>query len=204
MPQQILQISPGMVLQGYRMGVFPMADPRHDDAIGWYAPEPRAILPLDAFHVPSNLQKLVDRGVFDVATDRAFEEVMRACADRQTTWISDEIIRVYTELHEFGYAHSVECRLEGELAGGLYGVAVGGAFFGESMFHRVSNASKVALVHLVQKLRNGGFTLLDTQYATPHLEQFGVVEISRRRYMRMLNDALERSTVWWPDDNESV
>lgn len=197
-----MQLTPGIVLRGYRLGVFPMADPRRNDTVGWYAPDPRAILPLDDFHVPSNLEKLVDRDVFDVDSDLAFEEVMRACADRETTWISEEIIRVYTELHEIGYAHSVECRLDGELAGGLYGVAIGGAFFGESMFHRVSNASKVALVHLVRQLRQGGFTLLDTQYATPHLEQFGVVEIPRSRYGRLLDAALPASTVWWPASNE--
>ncbi len=197
-----MQLTPGVVLQGYRMGIFPMANPRHSDAIGWYAPDPRAILPLDSFHVPTNLAKLVDREVFDVTSDTAFETVMRACADRATTWISEEIIRVYTRLHEMGYAHSVECRRDGELAGGLYGVAIGGAFFGESMFFRVSNASKVALVHLVRRLRRGGYSLLDTQYSTPHLEQFGVVEIPRDRYERLLDSALDRSAEWWPDDTE--
>ncbi|MEX0821898.1 MAG: leucyl/phenylalanyl-tRNA--protein transferase [Rhodothermales bacterium] len=188
-----------MVLHAYRMGVFPMADSRRNDAIGWYAPDPRAILPLDGFHVPANLGKVVDRGVFEVDSDSAFEAVIRACADRKTTWISEEIIQVYTELHEMGYAHSVECRQEGKLAGGLYGVAIGGAFFGESMFSRVSNASKVALVHLVRQLRRGDFTLLDTQYSTPHLEQFGVVEVPRDRYEVLLDDAVDRSTRWWPD-----
>lgn len=197
-----MQLTPGVVLQGYRMGIFPMANPRHSDAIGWYAPDPRAILPLDSFHVPTNLAKLVDREVFDVTSDTAFETVVRACANRATTWISEEIIRVYTRLHEMGYAHSVECRRDGELAGGLYGVAIGGAFFGESMFFRVSNASKVALVHLVRRLRRGGYSLLDTQYSTPHLEQFGVVEIPRDRYERLLDSALDRSAEWWPDDTE--
>lgn len=199
MSERDARVTPEMVLHAYRMGVFPMADSRRNDAIGWYAPDPRAILPLDGFHVPANLGKVVDRGVFEVDSDSAFEAVIRACADRKTTWISEEIIQVYTELHEMGYAHSVECRQEGKLAGGLYGVAIGGAFFGESMFSRVSNASKVALVHLVRQLRRGDFTLLDTQYSTPHLEQFGVVEVPRDRYEVLLDDAVDRSTRWWPD-----
>jgi leucyl/phenylalanyl-tRNA--protein transferase len=204
MTEHTLQLSPATVLQGYRLGAFPMADPTCGDAVGWYAPDPRAILPIDDFHVSTNLEKLVDRGVFDVASDAAFEDVVRACADRDTTWISEEIIRVYTELHRAGYAHSVECRVGGRLAGGLYGVAIGGAFFGESMFHRVSNASKVALVHLVRKLRQGGFALLDTQYATPHLEQFGVLEIPRSRYERLLNRALHVPAVWWPEERDHI
>ncbi|MEX2400129.1 MAG: leucyl/phenylalanyl-tRNA--protein transferase [Rhodothermales bacterium] len=199
MSERDARVTPEMVLHAYRMGVFPMADSRRNDAIGWYAPDPRAILPLDGFHVPANLGKVVDRGVFEVDSDSAFEAVIRACADRKTTWISEEIIQVYTELHEMGYAHSVECRQEGKLAGGLYGVAIGGAFFGESMFSRVSNASKVALVHLVRQLRRGDFTLLDTQYSTPHLEQFGVVEVPRDRYEVLLDAAVDRSTRWWPD-----
>lgn len=202
MSEGTVQLSPRIVLQGYRMGMFPMADSRHQDAIGWYAPDPRAILPLHAFHASSNLEKLVDRGIFEVDFDVAFESVMRACSDRATTWISEEIIRVYTALHQMGYAHSVECRQGGELVGGLYGVAIGGAFFGESMFFRVSNASKVALVHLVRKLRKGGFTLLDTQYSTPHLEQFGVIEIPRSRYDQMLGTALEAQDAMWLNDSD--
>lgn len=198
MPDQIKQLTPEIVLRGYQVGVFPMADDRRGNTIGWYAPDPRAILPLDGFHVPSNLQKTVDRGVFDVCTDRAFEDVIRACAARTSTWISEEIIRVYTDLHRSGFAHSVECRLEGELVGGLYGVSIGGAFFGESMFYRESNASKVALVHLVDRMRAGGFMLLDTQYSTPHLEQFGVVEIPRAEYEHRLDAAISRSAEWWP------
>lgn len=180
------------------MGVFPMADPRRNDEISWFAPDPRAILPLEDFHVPKNLVKLVDREPFDVVSDRAFADVMEACADRKSTWISREIITVYTELHRMGYAHSVECYEEEELVGGLYGVALGSAFFGESMFFRVTDASKVALVHLVRQLRSGGFTLLDTQYSTPHLEQFGVVEIPRTEYERRLSKAVEKDAAWWP------
>ena len=166
----------------------------------WYAPDPRALLPLDRFHVPDTLAKLVRHNRFEVAPDRAFERVMRACAapraGRMDTWISEEIIEVYTALHRLGYAHSVECWREGVLRGGLYGVALGGAFFGESMFHEERDASKVALVHLVDRLRAGGFQLLDVQFSTPHLARFGVVEISRREYERRLRKALSAPARW--------
>jgi leucyl/phenylalanyl-tRNA--protein transferase len=190
------RLTPDLLLRAYQAGVFPMADPGEDDAIYWYRPERRGILPLDAFYVPTNLEKLVRREVFEVTADRAFERVIRACADRPTTWISDEIIRAYTELHHLGHAHSVECWQDGDLAGGLYGVALGGAFFGESMFYRVSNASKVALVHLVRRLRERGFLLLDTQYTTPHLEQFGVQAVPRPSYERRLREALQADARW--------
>ena len=190
------RLTPDMVLAGYEMGAFPMADPRHMNEIYWYAPDPRAVIPLDSFHVPKNLRKIVERQRFDVVADRHFEAVIRACADRGSTWISEEIIRVYCALHEYGFAHSVETLLEGRLVGGLYGVAIGGAFFGESMFHHETDASKVALVHLVRRLRQGGFTLLDTQYSTPHLEQFGVVEIPREDYEERLADALAMKASW--------
>jgi leucyl/phenylalanyl-tRNA--protein transferase len=170
------------------------------DAIRWYAPNPRGILPLDAFHVPDNLERRVERGEFDITSDEAFDAVIRACADRTRTWITEPIIRVYTDLHDLGFAHSVEAWQDDELAGGLYGVALGGAFFGESMFYRVSNASKVALVHLVRQLRAGGYELLDTQYSNPHLEQFGVIEIPRDEYESRLADALCLDTTWWPKD----
>jgi leucyl/phenylalanyl-tRNA--protein transferase len=140
----------------------------------------------------------VRRREFEVTSDRAFERVIRSCADRTRTWITPRIIRAYTALHDRGAAHSVECWQEGDLAGGLYGVALGGAFFGESMFFRISNASKVALVHLVRQLRAGGFVLLDTQYTTDHLERFGVVEIPRAAYRERLDDALAVDTTWWP------
>lgn len=189
------ELTPELLIRAYCAGVFPMGDPE-SETIRWYAPDPRGILPLDAFHVPTNLGKLVRREVFDVVSDRDFESVIRACADREETWITDEIIEAYCALHEAGFAHSVECWQEGRLVGGLYGVAIRGAFFGESMFYRVSNASKVALVHLVRRLREGGFVLLDTQYATPHLEQFGVVEIPRAAYERRLAKALEVEASW--------
>ena len=154
-------LTPELLLYAYQQGVFPMADPDEDNAIYWYRPDPRAIIPLNVFRVSKNLAKTVRRGVFDVTYDQAFETVMRACANRDTTWISDEIVAVYTELHQMGCAHAVACWKDGELVGGLYGVALGGAFFGESMFHRVRDASKVALVHLVEHLRARGYVLLD-------------------------------------------
>lgn len=196
-------ISPADVLYAYQHGVFPMADPEADDAIVWVRPDPRGILPLDDFHVPSNLQKLVDRGAFTVRTDAAFEEVMAACADRPSTWLSDDLQTLFSTLHRWGYAHSVEAYYEGALAGGLYGLALGGAFFGESMFYREDNASKVALVHLVDQLVAGGFVLLDIQWATDHLRQFGAVEIPRLAYERRLHQALLTEATWWPQHNES-
>jgi len=154
--------------------------------IGWYSPDPRAIIPLDRFHVPKTLGRRVRNGFYSVTMDIAFDRVITSCASRKETWISPEIIGVYSALHQGGYAHSVECWRGEELAGGLYGVALGGAFFGESMFSVLVDASKVALVHLVGRLREGGFTLLDIQFLTPHLARFGAVEIPRAEYLRML------------------
>jgi leucyl/phenylalanyl-tRNA---protein transferase len=190
------ELTPDALLYAYRHGVFPMADPSDADAIYWYAPDPRTILPIDRFHVPKNLAKLVRQQRFEVVSDRDFEGVIRACADRITTWISEEIASAYCQLHRLGHAHSVECRQDGRLVGGLYGVVLGGAFFGESMFSRARDASKVALVHLVRRLREGGFVLLDTQFTTPHLQQFGVVEISRADYERRLAAALQVEAAW--------
>ena len=191
-------LSPDLLVAAYQAGVFPMAD--RDGEIGWYSPDPRAVLPLDAFHVPKTLAKTVRQGRFEVVADRDFEAVMRACAapapGREDTWISDEIVSAYTDLHRLGVAHSIECWREGRFAGGLYGVALGGAFFGESMVSRERDASKVALVHLVERLRAGGFVLLDTQMTTPHLERFGVVEIPRAAYERRLADALATEADW--------
>lgn len=173
--------------------------------VGWYSPDPRAHLPLGDVHVPHNLRRRVRRREFEVTSDAAFDRVIRACADRDRTWITPRIIRAYTRLHDSGRAHSVECWQDDTLAGGLYGVALGGAFFGESMFFRVSNASKVALIHLTRQLRAGGFTLLDTQYSTAHLERFGVVEIPRADYMARLDDALAVDATWWPlEDDEAA
>lgn len=182
-------IDPELLLQGYRLGVFPMA--MEDDSIEWFSPDPRAILPLEDFHVPHALRRLLRKRVLETTIDNAFSEVIVACAKREDTWINREIIESYTRLHDLGHAHSVEAWKQGRLAGGLYGVAVGGAFFGESMFHRVTDASKIALVALVAQLRARKFVLLDTQWLTPHLQQFGGVEISRHHYLRLLRRAVE-------------
>jgi leucyl/phenylalanyl-tRNA--protein transferase len=182
-------LTPEIVLQGYCAGLFPMAD--ETGAIHWLSPNPRCIFLLDHFHVPRSVRQTIRRGKFEVRVNTAFDEVIAGCADRpEGTWISREIMRVYRALHRQGYAHSVESWYQGQLAGGLYGVAIGGAFFGESMFTRVADASKVALVALVERLRNRGFTLLDTQWQTPHLARFGAVNISRAEYLRRLRSAL--------------
>jgi len=173
-----------------------MAHPEEGNTIFWYDPDPRAILPLDALHVSKNLTRLVHRKHFDVTANEDFVSVIHRCAERESTWISEEIITVYRALHQAGYAHSIECWKNEQLAGGLYGVALGGAFFGESMFHLVRDASKVAFVHLVERLRRGGFVLLDTQFATDHLRRFGVVEIPREEYGRRLEDALCINATW--------
>jgi leucyl/phenylalanyl-tRNA--protein transferase len=185
-------IPPALLLQAYASGWFPMGD-AETDVIEWFSPDPRGIVPLDRFHVPARLERLVRQGRFDVRIDTAFREVMAACAERDDTWITGEIVESYVALHRLGHAHSVEAWLGGRLAGGLYGVALGGAFFGESMFHAVTGASKVALHALVERLRARGFTLLDVQWVTPHLAQFGAVEIPRRRYLTLLAGSLERT-----------
>ena len=182
-----------LLVSAYASGWFPMAS---EGQIRWYSPDPRGILPLDALHIPRRLARVVRAGRFRIEIDRAFVDVMRACAaderDREDpgTWIDDEIIESYTALHEAGIAHSVEAWIDDRLVGGLYGVALGGAFFGESMFHHETDASKVALVALVERLRSRGYRLLDTQWVTPHLEQFGAVEIPRKDYLRRLELSL--------------
>jgi leucyl/phenylalanyl-tRNA---protein transferase len=181
-------IPPELLLQGYRLGVFPMA--MEDDSIEWFSPDPRAILPLEDFHVPHALRRLLRKKVFQTSINDAFSEVIEACAKRKDTWINHEIIESYMRLHELGHAHSVEAWKQGRLAGGLYGVAVGGAFFGESMFHRVTNASKIALAALVERMRERKFILLDTQWVTPHLVQFGAIEIPRVKYLELLDQAV--------------
>ena len=180
------------VESAYRAGIFPMADPDRG-VITWHRPKRRAILPLETFHVSRSLSTLLRRRPFKVTFDRAFADVMGACADRPSTWISGEVKTVYGELHAQGKAHSVEVWVDGELAGGLYGVHLGGAFFAESMFHRRTNMSKVALAELVSRLKARGFALLEVQYLTEHLAQFGVIEISDRKYQARLKEALERS-----------
>ena len=164
-----------------------------DGSIGWFSPDPRGVIPLDHFHLPSRLARVLRQGRFQIAVDNAFEDVMRACADDRDegTWISSEILECYTALHRLGLAHSVEVRRGDDLVGGLYGVHLGGAFFGESMFHRETDASKVALAALVDRLQRRSFTLLDVQWVTPHLAQFGAIEIPRDDYLIQLQQALQ-------------
>ncbi|HBY62440.1 MAG TPA: leucyl/phenylalanyl-tRNA--protein transferase [Solibacterales bacterium] len=184
------RLSAGEVLAAYRQGVFPMAAPEYG-LVTWHRPGRRAILPLDGFHVSRSLRRVLNQRRYEVTVDRDFEGVMRACADRPgDTWITEEFIRVYGEIHRAGKAHSLEVRVEGALAGGVYGVALGRAFFAESMFHRVTNMSKVALAHLVEQLRDAGAELLDVQYLTPHLASLGVIEIPDAEYRRRLAHAL--------------
>lgn len=190
-----------LLLSAYASGWFPMAVGSGD--IRWFSPDPRGILPLDTFHVPRRLERTLRGGGFRIEVNQRFETVIRACAEADRgddggTWIDDEILDSYCALHEAGYAHSVEAWHGGRLAGGLYGVALGGAFFGESMFHHETDASKVALVGLVDRLRTRGFTLLDTQWTTPHLEQFGAIEIPRSRYLRMLSAAIRQDCSFDP------
>jgi leucyl/phenylalanyl-tRNA--protein transferase len=189
-------IDPALLVRAYREGVFPMA--LEDGDIGWFSPDPRGILPLDTFHVSSRLARVIRHGRFEVAVDRAFEDVMRACAERpgEGTWISEEILDSYIALYRLGLAHSVEVRIEDTLVGGLYGVHLGGAFFGESMFHRVTDASKVALAALVDRLRQAAFRMLDIQWVTPHLAQFGAIEIPRKDYLKRLKAAVEKDCVF--------
>jgi leucyl/phenylalanyl-tRNA--protein transferase len=188
----IVALDADTLLVAYSQGAFPMTD--RDGAIRWYTADPRGILPLETFHVPRTLRQVVRQSRFDVRVNTCFEDVMRACMDTRPdgSWISDDLIRVYRQLHETGHAHSVECWRGGQLVGGLDGVSLGAAFFGESMFHLERDASKVALVHLVDRLRERDFELLDTQASTPHLERFGCVEIRAEDYLRRLKRALAR------------
>ncbi|MBU6298932.1 MAG: leucyl/phenylalanyl-tRNA--protein transferase [Alphaproteobacteria bacterium] len=200
-------LTPDILLRAYAEGLFPMAE-RHDDAaLYWISPEKRGIFPLDAFHVPKRLARTVRSDKFTVTTDTAFAEIMRACAapgkGREETWINDEILRLYTALHAGGHAHSLECWRDGKLVGGLYGVRLGGAFFGESMFSRERDASKIALVHLVARLKYGGFKLLDAQFLTEHLARFGAIEISRKKYLAVLGSAVA-TPAYWPAPSGNV
>lgn len=187
-------IPPDLLVSAYATGWFPMAV--DDGEIRWYSPDPRGIIPLDTFHVPRRLARVLRSGAFRIEIDRDFDGVIRACAEAERdagdpgSWISQDIIESYCALHDAGLAHSIEAWQDDTLAGGLYGVAIGGAFFGESMFHRVADASKVALAGLVAHMRARGFRLLDIQWVTDHLEQFGGMEIPRRSYLRLLEEAL--------------
>ena len=191
----MIALTPELLLRAYAAGIFPMAETADDPDVFWVDPEQRGILPLDRFHLPRRLARTLRQDIFEVRCDAVFEAVVRGCAEptpeRPKTWINEEIVRLYAALHRLGFAHSVETWRDGELVGGLYGVALGAAFFGESMYSRVTDASKVALAQLVARLRLGGFRLLDTQFVTDHLQQFGAVEISRAQYHRRLTAAIE-------------
>ena len=186
----LTELTPSLLLRAYAAGVFPMADSADADEIFWIDPDMRGILPLDHFHAPRSLLKTIRKADHRVEIDRDFEAVIDGCAARSSTWINEEIRRLYISLHRMGYAHSVEVRREGVLIGGLYGVKIGGAFFGESMFSVARDASKIALVYLVARLKHGGFQLLDTQFVTEHLAQFGARSIPRQRYRRLLELAI--------------
>ncbi len=196
------RIPPDLLLKAYASGVFPMAESAADPEVFWVRPESRGVIPLDAFHVPKSLGKLVRQRRFEVTIDRDFEAVIDACAEereaRKSTWINAAIREAYIELHRRGHCHSVEAWREGELAGGLYGVRLGRAFFGESMFSRETDASKVCLVHLVERLRDRGFLLLDTQFTTEHLKRFGAIDVPRGKYERLLEKALKEEAVFFP------
>ena len=184
------RITPDLLLKAYAMGVFPMAEGRDDPTVHWVDPRRRGVFPLDGFHISRSLAKVIREGRFSVTTDHDFTGVVRGCADRPETWINDEIFSLYSSLHEMGRAHSLEVWQGDRLVGGVYGVVLGAAFFGESMFSRATDASKVALAYLIHRLRAGGFTLFDTQFLTPHLASLGAIEISRGTYHKRLQAAL--------------
>lgn len=185
------ELTPQLLIQAYSMGIFPMGD--SDDPEGplrWYAPDPRCIIELSDFHIPKRLARTYRQGRFQYKVNSAWRKVMELCAERNTTWITEPFYRAYTQLQQMGKAHSVEAYLDGELAGGLYGVSLGGAFMGESMFHTVTDASKLALIYLVERLKERGFILLDCQFMTEHLRIFGASEITQMEYLSRLQQAL--------------
>ncbi len=208
MSRRIVEITPELMLRAYRHGLFPMAETRRGDRLYWLDPERRGVLPLDRFHVPRRLSRTVLSGVLDIAADRDFASTIAGCAaaapGREDTWINSQIEHLFGELYRMGFAHSVEARRDGRMVGGLYGVAIGAVFFGESMFSAVRDASKVALVHLVARLRLGGFQLLDTQFVTAHLAQFGAAEIPREEYKSRLAAALEAPARWVADPDPAA
>lgn len=190
-----MKLTPAILLNAYSQGVFPMAEDQNAEELLWFSPEERGVIPLDAFHLPRSLQKYMRTMPYEIHLNKDFSAVIKNCADKRTasrkeTWINQTIIDVYTQLHHLGHAHSVEAWREGKLMGGLYGVSLGGAFFGESMFSDATNASKVCLVALVQHLKRRGFTLLDCQWVNDHLTQFGCIPIKKREYLRQLEAAL--------------
>lgn len=193
-------LEPERLLAAYAVGIFPMAD--ESGKMHWLAPDPRAVIPFDQFKISRSLQSVIRRGVFEITVNQSFPEVVRACANRsEGTWISDDIFEAYSKLHRISFAHSVEAWHEGVLAGGLYGVTMGGAFFGESMFHNVTDASKVAMAALVDRMKQRGFILLDVQFMTDHLRRFGAVEIPRERYEELLHKAIKLHCQF-DDDND--
>jgi leucyl/phenylalanyl-tRNA--protein transferase len=199
-----VEITPEVLLKAYACGIFPMAESAEDPALHWIEPEKRGIIPLEGFHVPTRLARTVRAERFSIRINCDFDRVLDGCAEpqpgRSRTWINTRIRTLYQKLYRIGHCHSVEAYEGGELAGGLYGVSLGRAFFGESMFHRSRDASKVALVHLVARLKAGGFRLLDTQFVTDHLRTFGAVEVSRRQYHRLLEAALAGDAQFVADD----
>jgi leucyl/phenylalanyl-tRNA--protein transferase len=200
MSRRHFDVTPELMLRAYRAGLFPMAETRRGDRLYWLDPEQRGILPLESFHLPRRLRRTVLSGLYEVTADRDFPRVIAACAapgeGREDTWINRDIERLFTALYAQGHAHSLEVWQNGALVGGLYGVVLGGAFFGESMFSLARDASKVALVHLVARLRLGGFTLLDTQFVTTHLTQFGAIEVAREAYKLLLDQAAHLQARW--------
>jgi leucyl/phenylalanyl-tRNA--protein transferase len=190
----LLEITPQVLLKAYACGIFPMAESAEDPGLYWIEPEARGVIPLERFHLPRRLARTVASDAFEVRIDSDFQAVISGCADvapgRQKTWINARIRRLYTDLFNLGHCHTVETWRDGQLVGGLYGVRLGAAFFGESMFSRERDASKIALVHLVARLKRGGFRLLDTQFTTQHLKQFGAVDVDRRHYHRLLEEAI--------------
>lgn len=193
------RITPEILLRAYAMGIFPMAESRDDPTVHWVDPRRRGIFPLDGFHITHRLARTIRQAYYHVTVNTAFAEVVTACADREETWINAEIHDLYLALHRLGFAHSLEVRNETGLIGGVYGVTLGAAFFGESMFSRHRDASKIALAWLVHRLRAGGFQLFDTQFLTPHLASLGAVEISRAAYHRRLAAALSRQATFTPE-----
>lgn len=185
-------LTPEIMVEAYAAGIFPMAETRDADEVFWVDPRMRGILPLDGFHISRSLRRRLRRDDFEITVDRAFPAVVRACADRPETWINARLFDLYEALHARGLAHSLEVRMDGALAGGVFGVALGGAFFGESMFSLRTDASKIALAYLVDRLRRAGFALFDTQFITPHLASLGAVEVPRAAYRDRLREALAR------------
>jgi leucyl/phenylalanyl-tRNA---protein transferase len=203
MSRRTIEVTPELMLRAYRVGLFPMAETRAGQRLYWLDPELRGILPLDGFHLPRRLMRTALSGTYQVTSDEAFSAVIAGCAasapGREDTWINADIERLFQELHRQGHAHSVECWQDGTLVGGLYGVSMGAVFFGESMFSTARDASKVCLVHLVARMRLGGYELLDTQFVTSHLAQFGATEVPRDAYKAMLASAVQGRAAWLAD-----